>query len=179
MSAYRIAYRYAKSLIELSKEKQLLEEVHRDMKLIDETFKHNKELDWVIKNPVIKSTRKGSILKALFEGKVSKLTSMFIATVSKKEREKFLRLISQAFIKQYNELNGIAQVTITSASDLSTPMMGMVKEFVEKETKSKADIKYQVDPSLIGGVVIRMEDQLYDFSIAKQLKQLRKEMVSK
>jgi F-type H+-transporting ATPase subunit delta len=178
MSAQRIASRYAKSLIGLSQEKKMLEEVNRDMLFISDTFSNSKELQWIFKNPVISSYKKGLVLAKLFDQKISKLSSLFLQTLCKKEREDFLANIAVEFTNQYNKIHGIEKVNVTSAIALGAESMNMGKNFVEKETGHKAEIQYHVNPQIIGGMIIRFEDQLYDFSIERKLFNLRKDLVN-
>jgi F-type H+-transporting ATPase subunit delta len=89
----------------------------------------------------------------------------------------FLPLIAEEFARQYNVRNGIQTATVTSATPLNAGMQASVKEFIEKETNARVDLKTLVNPDIIGGLVIRIEDSLYDSSIAKKLNVLRKELI--
>src|SRR4051812_48860088 len=104
MSEIRISSRYAKSLLVLSQEKHLLEEVNKDMKLIMNTFADSKEFQRLIESPILKSNQKIKVILSLFNDKVSKLTSMFLETISKKGRENLIPSISEQFVNQYNTI---------------------------------------------------------------------------
>lgn len=176
MSEIRIAARYAKSLIELAKEKGLLEQVNLDIRGMQAVLKQNPALINVLNSPIIKGDKKANIMNAVFSN-FSKITTMFTDLVVKKRREMFLPLIADEFVKQYNQINGISSATVTTAVPLNEGMRASVKEFIEKQTKAKIDLKTVVDSSIIGGMIIRIEDNLYDSSIAKQLNQIRKELI--
>lgn len=177
MSDIRIAARYAKSLMELAIEKSLLEQVNFDMRSLQTVTKQNTDLVNVLKSPIIMADKKTAIMQALFANSFNKLTNMFIETVIRKRREMYLPLIAQEFAKQYNQLNNISTATVTSATPLDANVQASVKEFIEKETNARIDLKTQVNPDIIGGLVIRIEDNLYDASIAKKIKTLRKELI--
>ena len=178
MSEIRISSRYAKSLLVLSQEKHLLEEVNKDMKLIMKTFADSKEFQRLIDSPIVKSSQKIKVILSIFTDKVSKLTAMFLETISKKGREKLIPSISEQFINQYNIIHSICDVKVTSAIELDEKTKTEIKEFVENESKCKAEIAYKIDQNIIGGIIIRMEDQLYDFSISKKIKRLKQELIS-
>ncbi|HYG14770.1 MAG TPA: ATP synthase F1 subunit delta [Bacteroidia bacterium] len=177
MSDIRIASRYAKSLMDLAIEKGLLEQVNLDMRTLQTVAKENSSLVNVFDSPVIKSDKKAAIVHGVFGNTFNKLTMMFADQVVKKRREMYLPLIAQEFVKQYNQRNGIQTATVTSATALSEGMKASVKEFIEKETNSRVDLKTMVNPDIIGGLVIRIEDTLYDSSIAKKLDQIKKELI--
>lgn len=177
MSEIRIAARYAKSLMELAIEKGLLEQVNYDMRSLHSITAENPSLVNVLDSPIIKSDKKAAIMSSVFGNGFNKLTMMFIDQVVKKRREHFLPMIAEEFARQYNLRNGIQTATVTSASVLSEGMMASVKEFIEKETNARVELKTTVNPGIIGGLVIRIEDSLYDSSIAKKLNQLRKELI--
>lgn len=177
MSETRIAARYAKSLMELAIEQDLLEQVNFDMRSLQAVTKQSPDLVNMLKSPIIKSDKKASILEGVFGKSFNKLTQAFVNTVVRKRREMYLPLIAQEFSKQYNQRNGISAATVTSATALTEEMTASVKEFIEKETNSRIDLETQVNPDIIGGLVIRIEDSLYDSSIAKKLNLLKKELI--
>jgi F-type H+-transporting ATPase subunit delta len=177
MSEIRIAARYAKSLMELAIEKGLLEQVNYDMRTLQQVTKDNYELLNVLNSPIIKSDKKAAIMNGIFGNTFNKLTTMFIEQVVRRRREMFLPLIAEEFARQYNVRNGIQTATVTSAAALDAGMQASVKEFIEKETNARVDLKTLVNPDIINGLVIRIEDNLYDASIAKKLNVLRKELI--
>lgn len=177
MSDIRIAARYAKSLMELAVEQDLLAQVNLDMRSLQAVSQQNPDLVRMLKSPIIKPDKKSAILKEVFSKSFNKLTQAFIETVVRKRREMFLPLIAQEFGKQYNQRNGISTATVTSATALTEGMQASVKEFIEKETNTRIDLTTKVDPNIIGGLVIRIEDNLYDSSIANKLNRLKKELI--
>lgn len=177
MSEIRIAARYAKSLMELAQEKGLLEQVNYDMRNLQIVVKENPALLNVLKSPIIKSDKKAAVMNAVFGNTFNKLTMLFIDKVTSRRREMLLPLMAEEFLRQYNVLNGIQSATVISASVLNAGMQAAVKEFIEKETNGRVDLKAVVNPDIIGGLVIRIEDSLYDSSIAKKLNRLKKELI--
>ena len=78
MSDYRVASRYAKSLLSLAIEQKIEDELLRDLTLIGDTCASSRDLIITLKNPIVKYDKKLSILKRLFEGKVNALIIRFI-----------------------------------------------------------------------------------------------------
>lgn len=176
MSVQRIASRYAKSLLDLAIEQDKLETVLADVKSFKAAAKV-REFYLLIKSPIINATKKGEIMKTLFEGKYDKLTMAFLNILCVKGRESVLPEIANEFIEQYKKYKHISTVKITSAAPLDE---ATIKAIFEKLTASPAtddnvEITTAVDPTLLGGFVMEFDDKIYDASVAHQLNQLRKE----
>src|SRR4051812_16272756 len=119
MNNPRLAGRYAKSLLAFAIEKNELETVHEDVKLIKSICRQNPDFVAILKSPVITADKKEKILAAVLDGKISKLTFLFTTLLIKKARESNLPEILNTFIDQYNEMKNIHTVKITTASPIS------------------------------------------------------------
>jgi len=119
MSNQRLADRYAKSLVDLATEQNVLDTTCADMKFIKALGGASSELVSILKSPIFHVDQKNKILHALTDGKVSVVTSSFLHLLVKKGRESALIEIADAFIAQYNALKGIHQVTLTTAVAIS------------------------------------------------------------
>ena len=120
MSDFKVASRYAKSLIELANSNKELEEVHNDVILIAEGLEGSREFCLLLASPIVKHKKKKTIIKAIYDGKVNTLTMRFLELLCDKSRESLLEAILKEFIKQYNIIRGIQLATITTTIPLST-----------------------------------------------------------
>ena len=110
MSVSIVASRYAKSLIELAKEQNVLPAVYEDMKLFKDTVDNNRGLMLALKSPVVRHEKKLGILKALFEDKVNPVTFAIFNIITKKNREAILDSIAEEFLIAYNDFQGIRKL---------------------------------------------------------------------
>lgn len=170
----KVATRYAKSVIELAQEQGKLEQVYADMLLIHGACAESKELVNLLESPVVASTKKASILSAIFGSKVDKLTSAFIDIIIAKTRESYLPAIATQFVEQYKAIKGIVTVQITTASPLSAENIKAIETKLAADIKGTIHIDTLVKEDLIGGFVLTVGDKQYDTSISKQLNELRK-----
>lgn len=176
MAAVRFAGRYAKSLLDLSIERNILDAVHGDVTGMQKVLGSSGELVAMLKSPIIKSDKKQAILNSLFSGKVNELTEKFLTITVNKKREAGLPDIFDAFIDQYNDHHKITAAVLTSATEVNESLMTRVKSIIKEATgRDRIDLKTKVDPKLIGGFVLQFEDKLYDTSVARKLDKLRKE----
>lgn len=176
MSNQRVATRYAKSLIDLARERGSLEKVLEDMKYFREVAK-NRDFALLLKSPVIKADKKQQVFKALFEGKTDELTMAFLNILLRKNREAGLVEIADEFIQQYRRIKHISTVKLTTASNLSESTIESIRQklLASTATDEKIELTTLVDPNLLGGFVIEFEDRLYDASVAHKLALLKKE----
>jgi F-type H+-transporting ATPase subunit delta len=172
----RLATRYAKSLIDLAKEKDQLEQVYADMQWLQAVNKSNRDFVNVVKSPVIKPDTKVKIVEAVTKGNVSEMTNGFIRLMIKKGRESFLPEVVNAFVTQYKVFKNIHVIHLTTATALSEELKNAIVNQVKSTTDMKnIELETKVDADLIGGFVVQAGDKLIDASIAYDLKNIAKQ----
>ena len=178
MTNPRLATRYAKSLVDLAKEKGQLDEVHSDMQLLQGIFKTNRDFTAVLKSPVIKEDKKNKIIEAVTQGRISTLTATFIRLLNVKNRESDLPEITGSFIEQYNEVKGIHKVKVTTADAMSEEMKtSFVDKIRSSEGLENIELETAVNEKLIGGFILEMEGKLVDASIQRDLRDVKKQFM--
>ena len=175
MAYGRAAIRYAKSLIELSVEQNVLEAVKADMDLIHGACSESKDLVLLLESPVIKKDKKLSVLNAVFGGQISDLTNAFIKILTEKGRESLLDDISAAFEDQYLAHKNILRTIIKSVDGVNDAFKAKVSEMVKAAYQKEALIVEEVDKDLIGGFVLTVGDKQVDASISSKLAELEKQ----
>lgn len=175
MKGAKSASRYAKSLMALAIEKNLLEQAYTDMKLIDDTCDQTKELQVLLKSPVVKADKKQAIMSAIFKGKLTPITDQFVELIIRHRRENILHEISDSFVKQYQAYKKIDVAEIISAVPLKADIKANIIAQLKKQSGREVLVKEIVDPSIIGGLVVRIGDKQFDGSIARKLNDLKKD----
>ncbi len=178
MSIFTVASRYAKSLLELAQEQGQLDAVKKDLEQIIAVLKANNEIQAVLKNPIISHDKKRSILLALFDGKANPLIISFFTILVNKGRADILIDIAQAFVREYNQVKGIVNATVLSATALSEENLNELQAKIAQEIGAQVLLSNKVDASVIGGFVLRVGDKQIDASIAGKLQKLEKYFVS-
>ena len=179
MSDFKVATRYAKSLIDLAEEQHLLEEINTDMALFVQTLKSNSTLNAVLRNPIVSPLKKIAILVAVFSGKVQPATLDFFKIIVNKMRSGILYETAKEFVEQYNLKKHIVKAVIVSAVPLSESNRNEVMEVVKKATAGEVVLEEKVDPKLIGGFILTLGDRQFDSSIFSTLNKLKKDFAQK
>ena len=174
MSAFSLATRYAKSLIQLVNEQGKLEQVYKDIKDVNGIFENSRDLKLMFKSPIITADKKLNVVKQLFEGKIDPVLYQFMVLVIKKGREAYLNEITHAFILQYNTIKNITPVKLTSAVNLDAEVVnGIIASLKAKEKLGEVELTEAVDPTMIGGFILQYGDKMVDSSVSRRLSTLK------
>jgi F-type H+-transporting ATPase subunit delta len=173
----RLAHRYAKSLVDLSVEKNQLEVVYADMKYLQSVCKASKEFAILLQSPIITADKKTRIFEVVGNaGKVGELITAFSKLLINKGREGELPEIADAFIDQYNTIKGIHKVKLTTAVELSDDLKKSISDKAAKEGGlGLVELETNVNEALIGGFVLEFNNNLVDASIARDLRDIKKQ----
>lgn len=175
MRGTRVAQRYAKALLSLAVEQNMLEEAFRDMNSIALVCKENRDFLVFLRSPVVKADKKISVINAVFDGKFGKLVSGFIAIITNHRRENILGEIAESFVLQYRQFKQITSAELISAVKLDDIQKKAVIEKIKASFSANVEITEKVDPAIIGGMIVRVGDKQFDASIARKLNDLKKE----
>ncbi len=177
MSNYRVARRYSTALLQSAEEERRLEETARDVELIENTLKQNRELRLILASPIVQKEKKKQILPALFEKKVGLLTLRFLDLVVEKDREGDLIEILEQFNTLLDQKRGILRVEVTSAIPLTDEEGNRLRKKLESYTGKKVIPRFNLSPDVLGGFVVRLDDRVIDASLAHQIEVLREKFL--
>lgn len=178
MKGHRAAVRYAKSFMQIAKEKSILDELKGDVEGILNAIRESNELSNFLNSPLIKIDKKKEILNEVFQSKVNDLSLKFILQIADHKREGLLETICEEFIKQYNKEHNIAKVQLSTATKLTEAQRKGVLDFIDKNYDFKSvELEEEVDEELIGGLVLRIEDKQIDGSIKRKLQDIKQELI--
>lgn len=169
-----IANRYAKALVDVSFSQGLHEQVGRELDQFDRLLRENRELHQFYANPAIPAVKKNAAtLEILRKLAFCRATANFILILIDNYRMGYFEEIRAAFYQFLNERLGVVRVDVTSALEVDGQTQARLVAQLEKLTSRKVQLKFQSDPSLIGGMVARIGDTIYDGSVRQQLNSLK------
>ena len=172
MSDQRVAYRYAKALIELAEEQKALDKVSADMEMLTVVCNENRDFRLMLNNPVITHDKKLKILQALFGKKAHKITNSYIEIITRKNRESVLEATAIEFTRLYNILRGIEEVSVTTTYKLDAAQKKEFEKVIKKVTGKEVVVNEKIDKNIIGGYIININDRQIDESVRSKLKEI-------
>ena len=173
MKSSRLTLRYAKSLLGLAIERNLLEEVLLDMKKIKDIHNKNKDFKMLMQTPIVKTDKKTNILNRIFQSQLHDVSMKFINIITSKKREMYLESISENFINLYKSYKNLDSVTLITSYPIDEDLRKTVLDYIKKHINSNIELHERVDPKIIGGFILKTKDKELNSSILYSIKKLK------
>ena len=170
----RAANRYAKAFLSITKSKDDLTIMFKDMSSVKKAFEQSQELKLFIDSKVIKDNDKVETLKKVFPD-LSAYSTNLLDHIMNSGRIDLYDDVAKCFVELYNEKMGNQNVILISASKLSHDILKEIKSKVKSLTSKTVYLTNKVDKNLIGGFILKVGDKQYDASFKQQLKNLEHE----
>jgi F-type H+-transporting ATPase subunit delta len=165
--------RYALALYEVAEEEGRVEEFLEDLKALISLIKNNKEFTEVLKHPQIPTERKIIIIKNIFDDKIHPKLLNFIIILLKKDRILFLEEKYREMVKIYLERHSTIVAYVKTAIKLNDAERDTLINKLEEKYDKIVLLKEEVDESLIGGVFLRIGNDVIDSSIKTRFAEIR------
>jgi F-type H+-transporting ATPase subunit delta len=178
MNESKISVRYAKALFSLGKEENAFGVLKKDMGLLHQCIKEIPELQYVIQSPVIKTTEKIRLFQESFKDSFSPLTFSFINLVLENRREDYLTGISRYFLDLLKTNYGIRSAELVTAVPINENLRKSIIQLIARKVDAKVELHEQVDKNIIGGFILRVDDQQIDASISSKLSRIKRELIN-
>ncbi|SEM79905.1 F0F1 ATP synthase subunit delta [Lihuaxuella thermophila] len=168
MSGSAVAKRYAKALFEVALEKNLLDQVEKDLQLIAETFSSTPELIEWLNHPATDTAKKKEFFSSVFT-QVTELVKNLLFLLADRHRENIVAEISAEYKHLANEAKGMAEAIVTTAFPMTEEDKKELVETFQPIVGKTLQIKEVVDSDILGGVIVQVGDRLYDGSLRTKL----------
>ena len=178
MNESKISVRYAKALLLLAKEQNILDEIRGNAESLNELINTAPELKNLLEIPIIKPSLKLKLINKLFKDAFNPVMLSFLALIIKNNRELFLPSILRNFIDLFKKDRKIKSVVLTTARPVSSKIRNIIKDYISREFDFNMELSEKVDDRLIGGFILRIEDHQINASVSNHLKLIQKELLS-
>ncbi len=167
---------YAQALINEAQKQNVLSDVTDDVRGISGLLKSNVDFAAFTQAVTIADEERASILTKIFEGRVHELTLQVLKSLSRRDRLMFIGGMVRAFEDILHKAAGIVDVELVSSVELRPELISRLKDAVAKSTGKSPELTIKIDPSLIGGMTLRIDDTLIDGSVETQLAKIKEQM---
>lgn len=176
MNESKISVRYAKALFQSAKEANKLEEVKSDISLLETAFA-TEGFVRILESPIIKTSEKVKLFKDVFSKSIGKLSLDFFLLVLRNRREIYLSAMMRNFIHFYKDDMGIKSAELTVSAKISSEQEKKMIELLKKVYKVKIELQTKISPEIIGGFILKVEDEQFDASVSTSLSRIEKELL--
>jgi ATP synthase F1 delta subunit len=168
-----IADVYSRSLFEVAKENDSLDEIHDQLGEFADALDDNHDLQVFFFSPYFSSTEKAEGVKKVVTGGNEHFTR-FLELLAERHRLPVIFRIRRAFDALWAKENKLLPVEIKSAVELADDTVKKIAKRIEEETGQKIELTKVVDPDVVAGLVIQVGNRVLDASVRARLEQLRK-----
>ena len=168
-TATHVADIYAQSLLDLAKESGIVDAVAGDLEVVSALLAGQPDLEAFLASPYFDEPTKQKLIREVLSGKLHSLTVNFLSVMIGHNRGALLPQILERYRQLYRAYQGYERVTVTVAQSLSPQQSEKLAQDLAGAMRAKIDLEVQVDPSLLGGIVIRHGDNMLDNSIRGRL----------
>jgi F-type H+-transporting ATPase subunit delta len=176
MDTSKIGVRYARALFAVAQEKNITDRIRQDFDLIAQTLRENPDLPAALNNPVVQPSRKSSLVEAVFKGAIHDFTLQFLQMVVHNRRESYLAGITRHFLYLYRKSHGLKPAHLVTAGPISEATRIEIVALIRKNFNTEVELSMEENPSIIGGFVLTVDDQMLDASIMTGLRQVKREL---
>jgi len=179
MNTGLISMRYAKALLQIGLEnKEAAKMLYDNSTLFYETLIELPEFEYFLKNKIIKNSQKKEIVRKVFSDKFHNFMMNFIEVIIDNKREKLINDIFIDFLTIYRKQFGIRNVKVITAIPVKEKYKDEISKILKERLKVEIELECKVDPEIIGGLIIAVDDKQADGSIAGELRALKKKMMN-
>lgn len=177
MSDAAVANRYAYALFQLAKEKQLLERLEEELRVVREVVSGNTGLNVVLKSPKVTKHEKERLIRKAFSAANPYVLNTLLILIER-HREDEIALVADQFIALTNEEKGIAEATVVSTRLLTEEeSKALSSTFAAKVGKKSLRIENKIDSNLLGGIKVRIGNRIFDGSLKGKLERLERQLL--
>jgi F-type H+-transporting ATPase subunit delta len=177
MLAQQVAKKYSHALFHLVREKGLVDQADTQFAEIDKLVTADRNLMQFLLAPHVLESDKVNLVKRIFEGRIEPLFLNFLFVLIEKHRIGFFHEIVEEFRALVDEAKGVAVAEVTTVVPMTDDAREQLIEKLARKTGKKIELEEKVDPSIIGGMIVKVGDQVIDGSVQYGLSELREELM--
>jgi F-type H+-transporting ATPase subunit delta len=177
MNISAIRVRYAKAFFSLAKEKKMMETLKTDIEKVFDVCNHSSDFILLLESPVVSTSKKAELIIKIFKGEVNPLTLNFLLLITNNKREVYIPGICRNFLVLIRKDQNIKSAVLITASEINTKTIDKIRTLMEKELDAKVELSSQIEPEIIGGLILRIDDKQYDASVTTQLRKIKQDLL--
>jgi F-type H+-transporting ATPase subunit delta len=174
-----VARRYAAALLEVSQKQNTLDAAQNEIKQVAAKVADTGALRALLAQPLVTVERKKQIVEREFGTAIAPQTLAFLNLLIDKRRITLLPEVAAEFERMVREVKNIAFATATTAVPLTAEQLVSLERSLEARTGMDIELKTDVDPSLMGGVLVRIGDTVLDGTVKGNLERLREQLLER
>ena len=179
-AARRVARVYAEALLDVADERGQADEIGQELSgIVSDVFGKSPEVEAALASPVTKRSAKAPVIEQAFQGKVSDLTFNFLNVLNAKDRLVLIRHAAAAYHDLLDQRAKRVRVTVRSAVPLTDGQTEHLRQAVGHATGLEPIVTAKIDPTVLGGMIVQVGDQVFDSSVRTRIDNIRKHLLAR
>jgi len=174
-----LAKRYAKALFELARDRNILDTIQEEVASFKRTLETNSDFRLFLHSQDLSQNEKKRRIEQLLQDKVSNVFFNFVLVLLKKNREMLFTTIAVEFQRLVDKLHKKLPATAVTALPLDSTTEAKLKDLLDKTFDADVQITSEIQPEILGGLIVNVEGHVFDGSLQNQLQRLRKELIER
>lgn len=177
MDVSAIRVRYAKAFFSLANEKNMIETLKTDIEMVLDVCNNSSDFVLLLKSPVVSISKKAELISKIFKSEIDELTLNFLLLITKNKREAYIPGICRNFLELIRKSQNIKSAVLITATEINKLTIGKIKALIEKELDAQVEMNFEIEPKIIGGIILRIDDKQYDASVTTQLRKIKQNLL--
>ena len=178
MAVNDVAKVYANSIFDIAKEKNILPQIEEELKVVSDLVKEDDSFRNYLNAPGINNDSKKGFVDKVFAGKISEYIVNLLKLLIDNGRQSVVSEIYKAFVELNDIANNRQRITVITQSNLDSSLLDKIKADIGAKFGKEIIVTEQVDESILGGIIIKIGDLVIDGSLAKGLKNIRRNLLN-
>lgn len=170
-----IAEVYSRALFEAARDNDVVDRIHEELGEVDDALREDGDLRLFFFSPYFTSDEKKDAIRKVVDGADERLVN-FLELLAERHRMPLLPRIRRQFDERWAEDQQLLPVSVTSAVELDESLVKDIGDRIQDQTGRKVELSSNVDPEVLGGLVVRVGNMVLDASVRNRLEQLRKQV---
>jgi F-type H+-transporting ATPase subunit delta len=171
---FAIARTYSRALLQVSEEKKQADEVLEELAWLADYASENEDFGGFVDNPLLDPGQRAGSIEKMFRGKLSDVLVDTLQVMNRKGRLEILPAVAEAYRQDHRDARNRVDVQVSTAVPLADELREKLRATLAKSTGKTPDLHEEVDPGLIGGIVLRVGDSKVDASVKNEVRKYRK-----
>lgn len=174
-----VARVYADAMLALAEEGGQADELGEELAALADVYRRDPDFERFVASPLVDAEERQASLERMLRGRASDLLVDSLQVMNRKGRLGLLPAVAQTYRHTLHRRRGRIEVQVASAVDLSEAHREQLRQAIRRRTGHEPVLEVTVDPSLLGGLVVRIGDQKIDASVATQLENLSRTLLTR
>lgn len=171
-----VARRYAEAFFSIARDNNKIDEFQQELEKIVATIKETESLEEFLAHLLIPAKAKKEVLSQIFAGQISPLTLNFIMMIVDKRRENYIGVIVDQYKDMADESRNIVMAEMVAAREVPEDEVKSLADKLSASSGKTVKLQVKVDPSLLGGIKLRLGDRIIDGTVAKKLEMMKSQL---